>query len=250
MEPSERLWITRVRKRHARPVDDAGLYQRIAADVNDLEFLNRFQRGLKISQTFREFHIAPGNYGAAGDQDDVAQRLITVDLENALKIYETPMSLFEDTAIETLNYSNALECCKHLIFQAVICSARLNFALGVGTGEGFIPLADATPFGDLLGAKYARAVNKLRVSNNQIQLTDLSFGVLDELVPAERLWSIRGSRAKVSLTPWSVRNPGSLFRTLAFCWRRYLPLDASGIILCHESFRRFREARDSVQSVS
>jgi len=64
---------------------------------------------------------------------------------------------------------------------------RLNFALGVGTGEGFIPLADATPFGDLLGAKYARAVNRLRVSNNQIQLTDLSFGVLDELVPAERL---------------------------------------------------------------
>jgi hypothetical protein len=47
MEPSKRLWITRVRKRHARPVDDAGLYQRIAADVNDLEFLNRFQRGLK-----------------------------------------------------------------------------------------------------------------------------------------------------------------------------------------------------------
>ena len=39
----------------------------------------------------------------------------------------------------------------------------------------------------MLGAKYARAVNKLRVSNNQIQLTDLSFGVLDELVPAERL---------------------------------------------------------------
>lgn len=71
--------------------------------------------------------------------------------------------------------------------EAVICSAKLNFALDVSAKEGFFPLADANPYGDLLGAKYARAINALEPAKNKIQTTDLSFAIFDELISAERL---------------------------------------------------------------
>jgi hypothetical protein len=164
-----------------------GRYKQVVEDINDLEFLRRFQRGLKTSKTFRDLNIKPGNYGKGGDHNEVARKLITVDLDSALKIYGRPLALFEDASISTLDYSNNLDCSKNLIFQAVGCSAKLNYALDKGTSEGFIPLADASPYGDLLGAKYARAINKLQVSTNQIQLTDLGFAIFDELLPTERL---------------------------------------------------------------
>ena len=67
------------------PVADE-LYEQIKADVNDLEFLKRFQNGLKTSPIFRGLQIPPGNYGAAGDHDSVAQKLITVDVVTALTL--------------------------------------------------------------------------------------------------------------------------------------------------------------------
>jgi hypothetical protein len=45
------------------PVADE-LYERIKADVNDPEFLRRFQNGLKTSPVFRGLQIATGTYGA------------------------------------------------------------------------------------------------------------------------------------------------------------------------------------------
>lgn len=161
-------------------------YDQIKADVNDLEFLRRFQRGLKTSATFRGHVIAVGDYGEFGDQDDVAQKLIDVDLAADLTSHETPIALFEDSGSRPFHPS-AGGIAKTLIAKAVICSARLNFALVVGTKEGFIPLADGDPYGHLLGAKYARAISKLEPAVNKIQLTDLSFAVFDELVPRERL---------------------------------------------------------------
>ena len=68
-----------------------------------------------------------------------------------------------------------------------MCSAKLNFGLNEGSKKGFAPLADAGPYGDLLGAKYARAVNKLEPAKNKIQVADLTFAIFDELIPAERL---------------------------------------------------------------
>jgi hypothetical protein len=65
--------------------------------VNHLEFLKRFQNGLKTSPAFRGLQISTGNYGTAGDQDSVAQKLTTVDLVSVLKTYESPIALFEDS---------------------------------------------------------------------------------------------------------------------------------------------------------
>jgi hypothetical protein len=67
------------------------------------------------------------------------------------------------------------------------CSAKVNFALNTAAHRGFVPLADANPYGDLLGAKYTRAVAKLEPAKNKIQVTDLSFAIFDELIPEERL---------------------------------------------------------------
>ena len=62
------------------------------------------------------------------------------------------------------------------------CSAKLNLALTAGAKEGFIPFADANPYGDLLGAKYVRAINHLEPVKNNIQLTDLSFAIFRRAV--------------------------------------------------------------------
>jgi len=162
-------------------------YEQIKNDVNDPEFLRRFQNGLKISPTFRSLQIAHGNYGECGDQGDVARKVIGVDLLTDLKAHESPMALFEDSSVRQFSLSTPVGCAKHLVSEAVICSAKLNFALNLGAKEGFFPLADANPYGDLLGAKYARAINALAPAKHKIQITDLSFAIFDELISAERL---------------------------------------------------------------
>lgn len=98
---------------------------------------------------------------AGTERDEVASMLSTVDLESALKLHETPIALFGDHSILE-GYSSPLQCAKDLISRAFGCSFKMNYALESGTKEGFIPLADATPYGDLLGTKYARAINELQ----------------------------------------------------------------------------------------
>ena len=71
------------------------------------------------------------------------------------------------------------------------CSAKVNFALNTATHRDFVPLADANPYGNLLGAKYARAVEKLEPTKSGIQATDLSFAIFDELVPDELLEKLK-----------------------------------------------------------
>ena len=110
------------------PVPDE-FYEQIKADVNDLEFLKRFQSGLKTSPVFRSLQIPAGNYGAAGNQDSVVQKLIAVDLVTALETYESPIVLFEDSTILPFDVSNPVAPAKWLIFQAAMCSSKLNFAL-------------------------------------------------------------------------------------------------------------------------
>jgi hypothetical protein len=166
-------------------------YDQIKADVNDLEFLRRFQNGLKTSTAFRNLQIGRGNYGECGDQDSVAQRLMAVNLSSDLQTHESAMALFEKSTIRPFNLSTPEGCAKQLIAEAVTCSAKLNFALNMGTKEGFFPLADANPYGDLLGAKYARAIDKLEPAANKIQVTDLSFAIFDELISAERLHKLK-----------------------------------------------------------
>jgi hypothetical protein len=162
-------------------------YDDVKADVNDPEFLKRFQNGLRRSPAFRRLQVVPGNYGEYGNEESVAQKLMAVDLSADLKTHESPMALFEDSTIRHFDLSTPVGCAKQLIADAVTCSAKLNFALKAGTRQGFLPLADANPYGDLLGAKYARAVEKLEPAKNKLQVTDLSFAIFDELIPAARL---------------------------------------------------------------
>jgi len=67
------------------------------------------------------------------------------------------------------------------------CSANINLALDISSKNGIVPLADATPFAKLLGAKYQRAMKEVDAPKNQIPVTDLAFAVFDELVDGIRL---------------------------------------------------------------
>jgi hypothetical protein len=160
--------------------------QQITADIDDLEFLRCFQAGLKNSKTFRELRIAPGNYGQWGDEENVYQMVSSVDIEVDLNS-QKPSDLFSDKTLHAFDLSTPIGRAKNLISTAAGCSAKVNFALNTATHQGFVPLSDANPYGDLLGAKYARAVTKLEPLKNRIQVTDLSFAIFDELIPAERL---------------------------------------------------------------
>jgi hypothetical protein len=161
--------------------------EQIKADIDDRLFLTRFQDGLRTSPAFRRLHIPEANYGPADNADSIAQKLIGVDLWKALENHESPSHLFYDNAVKHFDLATESGCAKKLVSDALRCSATLNYALRMNTRAGIFPLADARPYGDLLGAKYARAVSKLEPTKNNIQLTDLSFAIFDELVQPEAL---------------------------------------------------------------
>src|SRR6266849_8363074 len=71
---------------HDGPVQGDFLEQ-VNSDVNDVEFLKRFQMGLKKSRVFRNHQIAPWDYGEVGNQEDVARELGRVNLDADLVQY-------------------------------------------------------------------------------------------------------------------------------------------------------------------
>lgn len=97
------------------------------------------------------------------------------------------MVLFSDKGIDPFKFRNESERAKALVTHALTCSAMMNFALNVSQREGLTPLADAIPYQTLLGAKYKRAAATLIDTDAKIPVTDLSFAIFDELLPAERL---------------------------------------------------------------
>jgi hypothetical protein len=161
--------------------------EQVTRDVNDVEFLRRFQKGLRDSAVFCGQQIPPGNYGEVGNQDDVGRELASVNVDVDMKQYANPMDLFSDESVQHFRFKTEAERAKSLVTHALTCSAMVNFALNVSQHQGIAPLADAVPYQDLLGAKYARAVRALENTDSKIQLTDLSFAIFDEVVPAERL---------------------------------------------------------------
>lgn len=159
----------------------------ILSDVNDLEFLKCFQNGLRESPAFRSLQIPPGNYGEVGNEEDVARALVSVNLAVDLDQYASPVELFKDREVDSFRYGTTTERTKELVTHALTCSAMLNLALDVSQQHDVTPLADAAPYQSLLGAKYARAVKALGASEPKIQLTDLSFAILDEVLSGARL---------------------------------------------------------------
>ena len=80
------------------PVEDE-FYQRAVTDVNDVDFLKRFQGGIRNPYTFRSH----GAYGRWPD-DDIARLIGGVDLDKALVSYPTPIDLFEDSGVGTFDF--------------------------------------------------------------------------------------------------------------------------------------------------
>jgi hypothetical protein len=163
--------------------------EQVKSDVNDMEFLRRFQKGLGDSLVFRDQQIAPGNYGEVGSHEAVAQALLSVNLDADFAEHPTPVDLFYDNKIQPFRFKTPTERAKSLVSHATTCSAMVNFALNASQHQAITPLADSVVYQQLLGAKYARAAaaSALVKIGSKIQLTDLSFAILDELVPAERL---------------------------------------------------------------
>ncbi len=161
--------------------------ERTLSDIDDLEFLLRFQSGIKSSNTFKGIQVPRGNYGESGNADDVANKLGIVDIAAVLENYSSAKELFYDDDVRAFDLSTPLGSAKQLISTAALCAAKLNFALGEGARNDFIPLADAAPYGELLGAKYRRAVSKIQLAKNPLQITDLSFAVFDQVVSTETI---------------------------------------------------------------
>lgn len=67
----------------------------------------------------------------------------------------------------------------------------MNFGLDKASKEGFVPLADASPYGSLLGTKYARALKRIDAAGHHIPVTDLGFAIFDRLVSNEVLRNMK-----------------------------------------------------------
>ncbi len=130
---------------------DGEFFEQITADVNDQVFLEKFQAGIKQSPTFRDLQIAHGNYGDVGNHENVAAKVTEVDIPAAISAHGSALNLFNDKSIRPFDFTTAAGGAKTLVSEAVTCSARINFALNVAEKQGFVPLADAAPYGDLLG---------------------------------------------------------------------------------------------------
>jgi hypothetical protein len=115
--------------------------EQIAADVNDPLFMARFQEGLRTSETFRYQHIQRGKYSDIDtkqiySEQDVAKIFVSIDLPLALKSHESAMALLTDKQVRPFGFSNPSSALQTLIFNAAVCSAKMNFALTLGSGGG------------------------------------------------------------------------------------------------------------------
>lgn len=164
-----------------------GFLEKIEADISDRQFLARFQEGLRASVHFRNLHIWPGDYGNGETHETIFKKVAAIDLER----YPPPLELFYNRKILPFETSTPDGVFKILLFDAAHCSAKMNFALEVGARHGFSPLADASPYTNLLSAKYSRALNTASEGGQQVPATDLSLAILDELVQPGRLSGLK-----------------------------------------------------------
>ena len=160
------------------------LLKAVEADLSDTTFMAKFQEGLQSSPHFHGLHIVPGNYGNGETHETIFQKIAAVDLHNS----PSALEVFNNRDMHPFDYTTRDGLLKVLATDAAFCSVKMNFALSVGAQEGFAPLADASPYTNLLSSKYSRAVASASAAGGRtIAATDLSLAILDELVPAEIL---------------------------------------------------------------
>jgi hypothetical protein len=58
------------------------------ADLSDLNFMTRFEEGLRTSPHLRDLHIQPGNYGNNETHETIVQKLAAIDLRQCRSILE------------------------------------------------------------------------------------------------------------------------------------------------------------------
>jgi hypothetical protein len=163
--------------------------EQVKSDINDIEFLRCFQKGLDESLVFRDQQIAHGNYGEVGSHEAVFRQLLTVNVDTDFTEAK-PDELLYDKELRPFSFRTPRERAKSLVHEATTCSAMVNFALNASQHQGVTPLADSAVYQKLLGTKYVRAAFAASApgkGGSAVHLTDLSFAILDELVPAERL---------------------------------------------------------------
>ncbi|MGD0426331.1 MAG: hypothetical protein ABSC10_06400 [Candidatus Acidiferrales bacterium] len=159
------------------------LLNEVESDLRDTTFMSRFQDGLRLSPHFRKLHIQPGDYGNGETHETIFHKIAAIDLEHS----RSALEIFNDPLVRHMDPATPEGCLKILASDAAFCSAKMNFAMRVGVQNGFSPLADASPYSDLLGAKYRRAIGATGTATRPIPTTDLSLAILDELVPDEAL---------------------------------------------------------------
>jgi hypothetical protein len=158
----------------------------VETDLSDFVFLARFQEGLQSSLSFRNLQIQPGNYGGGETHETIFLKLAAIKLQENF----SPVEVLEDRNILPFDFKSEAGILKTFVQKAAFCFERLNFALKVGATESFSPLADMSPTGSLLGAKYSRAIAAASAGGASIFPTDLSLAIVDELIPADRLGQI------------------------------------------------------------
>jgi hypothetical protein len=154
----------------------------VEADLSDLNFMTRFQEGLRASLHFRNLHIAPGNYGDGETHETLFQKLAAIDLQQS----RSALEVFNDTAVRHMDHKTPEGLLKILASEAAFCSVKMSLATDVGVKRGFVPLSDASPYATLTSAKYDRVVSASS-GVGRISATDMSLAIFDELVPAESL---------------------------------------------------------------
>jgi hypothetical protein len=158
----------------------------VEADLSDLNFMTRFQEGLRASPHFRNLHIAPGNYGDGETHETLFQKLAAIDLQQT----RSALEVFNDAAVSHMDHKTPEGRLKILASDAAFCSVKMSLATDVGVREGFVPFSDASPYATLMSAKYNRIVSASSGVGRQLLATDLSLAIFDELVPAEKLSKI------------------------------------------------------------
>src|SRR5712692_8809091 len=103
------------------------------ADLSDLNFMIRFQEGIRTSPHFRDLQIQPGNYGNNETHETIFQKMAAIDLGQSPSLLEVHNS--QD--VRPYDFANPQGSLKTLVSLAAFCSAKMNFALKVGVTEGF-----------------------------------------------------------------------------------------------------------------
>ncbi|HEY2547152.1 MAG TPA: hypothetical protein VGI46_13885 [Candidatus Acidoferrum sp.] len=151
---------------HGAPggIVEGPLLASVESDLGDINFMTRFQEGLRASPLFRNLHISPGNYGNGETHETMFQKVAAIDLQQSRPALE----IFNDPLVRHMDHQTPEGRLKILASKAAICSVKMNFALDVGAKNAFAPMSDASPYASLIGTKYSVLSRRLRGQANRL----------------------------------------------------------------------------------